>query len=389
MSEISSFKNDFQRIKSSYILTQESIHKINKKRQSNLELLRIIAMLAIIAHHYVVNSTVVRSFVYDGSATPQQYFLEVWGMWGKTGINAFILISGYFMCKMSLTLRRYVKLYIQVFFYGFSIMLIFALCGYQPISVSMVLKKLFGLLISINNGFTASFMVFYAFVPFYNKLIESLNRKELLGLVVGLCCVMTICSTFFFASTMNEPVWYMTLYFMAAYIRLYPNKYTENLKLSSITLIVSILIAIAVCLIFVYITNHTGRQGFAAFKWYLVTDSNKFLAFLIGLSAFLTAKNIRMGYSKTINALAAGCFGVLLIHASSDTMRQWLWLDVCNVPEMLHADLPILIAQAVAVPIIIFLVCSFIDLIYKKFIEPFFMSLIFREKRVLKSKGIN
>ncbi|MBD5210319.1 MAG: acyltransferase family protein [Barnesiella sp.] len=337
-------------------------------------------MLAIIAHHYVVNSSVRGLFAYDGTATPQQYFLEVWGMWGKTGINAFILISGYFMCRMQLTARRYVKLLIQILFYGITIMLIFAICDYQQLTIRGLFNKLFGLLTSINNGFAASFMAFYIFVPFYNKLISVLTKRQLGLLVLGLLFIMTICSTVFLAPTMNEPVWYMTLYFVAAYIRLYPNKWTDNLKLSSIVLTVSILVAVAICIAFVYLANHTGRTVFSEFKWHLVSDSNKLLAFLIGLSAFLTAKNFNMGHSKTVNFLAAGCFGVLLIHASSDTMRHWLWQDICDVPGMLHAELPALIAQAVAVPIIIFLICSFIDHYYKKFLEPVFMNLIFNNK---------
>ena len=353
---------------------------IKKPRSSNLELLRIIAMLAIIAHHYVVNSSVRGLFAYDGTATPQQYFLEVWGMWGKTGINAFILISGYFMCRMQLTARRYVKLLIQILFYGITIMLIFAICDYQQLTIRGLFNKLFGLLTSINNGFAASFMAFYIFVPFYNKLISVLTKRQLGLLVLGLLFIMTICSTVFLAPTMNEPVWYMTLYFVAAYIRLYPNKWTDNLKLSSIVLTVSILVAVAICIAFVYLANHTGRTVFSEFKWHLVSDFNKLLAFLIGLSAFLTAKNFNMGHSKTVNFLAAGCFGVLLIHASSDTMRHWLWQDICDVPGMLHAELPALIAQAVAVPIIIFLICSFIDHYYKKFLEPVFMNLIFNNK---------
>lgn len=357
------------------------IVKTQKERESNLELLRIIAMLAIIAHHYVVNSSITELFVYDGNATSQQYFLEVWGMWGKTGINVFILISGYFMCKMELTAKRYAKLFIQAMFYGLTIMLIFAVCGYQPLSLGMVVRKFTTYFVNINNGFTASFLAFYAFVPFYNKLIDALDQKHLLVLVMGLLFVMTICSTLFLAPTMNEPVWYMTLYLVAAYIRIYPNKYFNNLKLSSSVFLVSTFLAIIMCLSFVYLANHTGRQGFTYFKWHLVHDSNKVLAFIVGLSAFLMAKIFRMKHIKLVNSLAAGCFGVLLIHASSATMRQWLWQDIFNVPQMFHADLPVLIAHAVIIPIIIFLICSYIDHYYKRFLEPIFMALLFRKKK--------
>lgn len=346
----------------------EQIAKTATERDSNLELLRILAMMAIIAHHYVVNSTVIQQFTYDNTSA-QQYFLEVWGMWGKTAINSFILISGYFMCRMTLTWQRYFKLLIQIFFYGIVIMLVFGATGYQPMNFQIVYKRIFGLLMHINRGFVASFMAFYAFVPIYNKLIDALSKREMQWLVGGLLFVMTVCSTFFFAPTMNEPVWYMTLYFVAAYIRLYPNKYTESLSLSALTLAASVLAAVLIVTCAVYLSNTTGRLGFSMYKWCFVSDSNKLLAFTVGLSAFLTAKNLPKFHSRFINTAAAGTFGVLLIHASSDTMRQWLWQDVCKVPQMLHADMFALVLHALIAPVAIFAICSFIDYFRRQYFE--------------------
>ena len=60
-------------------------------RKSNIELLRIIGMLMIIAHHYVLNSGIIDAFEV-GSTSMNYVFLTLWGMWGKTGIN--ILING-------------------------------------------------------------------------------------------------------------------------------------------------------------------------------------------------------------------------------------------------------------------------------------------------------
>ena len=46
-------------------------------RNSNIELLRIVAMLAIIAHHYVVNSTVTTLFD-PMHPTANSIFLQLW-----------------------------------------------------------------------------------------------------------------------------------------------------------------------------------------------------------------------------------------------------------------------------------------------------------------------
>lgn len=332
-------------------------------------------MLSIIGHHYVVNSPVVHSFDYNNTSV-QQYFLEVWSLWGKASINSFILISGFFLCKLQLTWQRYIKLFIEVLFYGLLILFIFALTGYEPLTISGLYQKVFGPFRDINNGFTASFLCFYAFVPIYNKLIDNCSKQELVYFICGLLFVMTGCATFFRARTMNEPLWYMTLYFVAAYIRLYPNKYLKSLKLWSLTLTVTVLISIAICVSAIYLSNVTGNMTYKDLRAYLLIDSNKPLAFLVGLSAFLTFKNIPSFYNRTINFLAAGTFAVLLIHASGNTMRHWLWIDICNVPDMLNAPLGILIAHAMAIPLIIFVICSCIDYLRRRYIETPMFSYI-------------
>lgn len=69
-----------------------------KKRESNLELMRIIMMLLIIAHHYVVNSGITSLYNFS-NITGNMIFLQCIGFSGKIMINCFILITGYFSIK--------------------------------------------------------------------------------------------------------------------------------------------------------------------------------------------------------------------------------------------------------------------------------------------------
>lgn len=62
-------------------------------RSSNLELMRIILMLIIIAHHYVVNSGITACFNFS-NITANMIFLQIFGMGGKIAINAFVMITG-------------------------------------------------------------------------------------------------------------------------------------------------------------------------------------------------------------------------------------------------------------------------------------------------------
>ena len=58
--------------------------------------------------------------------------------------------------------------------------------------------------------------------------------------------------------------------------------------------------------------------------------------------------------NKFINAVSSTTFGVLLIHANSSTMRQWLWKDVINVIGAYNYSW--LILHAIASVFVIFII---------------------------------
>ena len=65
------------------------------KRQSNIELLRILAMLFIIAYHFVYHGDVYYPHV-DISGF-NRIFTTFLRPFGKMGVNIFVMISGYFL----------------------------------------------------------------------------------------------------------------------------------------------------------------------------------------------------------------------------------------------------------------------------------------------------
>ena len=102
-----------------------------KERSSNLELYRILVMLLIVAHHYVVNSGLLDVMNQDVLSANTTFF-SLFGAWGKTGINCFVLITGYFMCTSSITLRKFLKLLLWVLTYSVLITAVFIISGYTP-----------------------------------------------------------------------------------------------------------------------------------------------------------------------------------------------------------------------------------------------------------------
>lgn len=146
-----------------------------KPRNSNLELYRIIVMLLIVAHHYVVNSGLMPELEKAPLSAKSIYFY-LFGMWGKTGINCFVLITGYFMCKSHITIRKFLKLLLQIEFYAIAINAIFALTGYHHFGVKDALMAVWSIP-SIADGFVSCFLAFYLFIPFLNVLTSHLDKK--------------------------------------------------------------------------------------------------------------------------------------------------------------------------------------------------------------------
>ena len=170
-----------------------------------------------------------------------------------------------------------------------------------------------------------------------------------------------------FGVTMNYVSWFICLYFIAAYIRLYPKKVFEEAKLWGVCTAVLAILCILSVLCCVWIGARIDKQ----IAFYFVTDSNTFLAVCIGVSSFLFFKNLKIKQSRVINTFAASTFGVLLIHANSDTMRKWLWQTLLNVNGAFSLSTPLLVLHATLSVLGVFIVCVIIDQIRIRTVERF------------------
>lgn len=345
-----------------------------KERSSNIELYRIIVMLLIVMHHYVVNSGLLDEMFETPTAT-KSIFLYMLGMWGKTGINCFVLITGYFMCKSKITLHKFIKLLFQIELYNIVFGLIFLFAGYIPLS----LKSLFKILNPISDvasDFISCFLLFYLFIPFLNILLNNLSQKQHLLLVMLSIGTYSILGTIpSIGVTFNYVTWFCVLYVVASYIRFYGIWRNEEKMFWGGVSLVSIFISVLSVFIMLFRTAWMGADQSWGMLMFFVSDSNKFLAFLVSVSTFMYFKSIHIPQSKLINTIASCTFGVLLIHANSDAMRQWLWKDTCNNVGMFHSGM--IYIHALCVPIVVFIVCAIIDYCRQQFIErPYLESVL-------------
>lgn len=328
-------------------------------RNSNLELYRIIVMLLIVAHHFVVNSGTLE-IMYKNPLSTNSIFLFLFGAWGKTGINCFMLITGYFMCRSNITLKKFVKLISEILFYNIIISLLFLISG-----IGSIKDVLEGLLIvrNVDSGnFISCFLIFYLFIPFLNVLLQNITQKQHQYLICLLGFLYVFLGTMpKFSVVMNYVSWFSFLYIVAAYVRLYPIK-NRMWGLWTIFFVITAILSVITCLFLGDILDKHNAYKF-------VSDSNTFLSFAIGFCSFMYFKDLKIMQSRVINTIGGSTFGVLCIHANSNAMRKWLWGTVLNVKGAYLIPFEKLILFSFLSVLGVFALCSLIEIVRQRAVE--------------------
>lgn len=338
---------------------------IKKKRNSSLELFRIFVMLLIVMHHYVVHSGLIDEIVKN--PTGNIYFF-LFGMWGKVGINCFVLITGYFMCQSKITLHKFLKLFLEVEFYSIILGAIFIASGYTPFSW----RYLYSMLIPFNgvsSNFTACFLLFYLLIPFLNTCINNINKKQHLSLLLLCVFIYTVLGSlsFIYRVSFNYVTWFCVLYVIASYLKKYPIIYDNSFRFWGIMTAFNLFISVFSIVLIIYVMDYFDlKKNFFRAGFFLI-DSNKILALSLSVSMFMMFKNLRLKYSKVINTIGSCTFGVFLIHDFFGGMRPWLWKDVCQTLYFYHHGN--IYFHSILACVLVFVVCALIDFLRQKTVE--------------------
>lgn len=331
-------------------------------------------MLLIVMHHYVVNSDLVHVMEEYPTAIKSIY-LYITGAWGKTGINCFVLITGYFMCKSHITLHKFLKLILQMEFYSIIIGSIFLITGYSAFSLQGLIDMV-NPIGGISRNFSACFIIFFLFIPFLNACINNISQRQHLALLSLCVFTYTILGTVPFINVeFNYITWFSVLYVIASYIRKYKIPYNDNFRVWAIATMAFIVISVVSMLFILYLYSTLGKSATMGFVIFFISETNKALALAVSICSFMMFKNLPLKHSRVINTIASCTFGVLLIHAASRDMRRWLWHDVCNNVGMYYQSG--IYIHAIVVPIIVFCSCALIDYIRQKTIEKALINIVF------------
>lgn len=338
---------------------------LKKKREPNLDLLRIVSMLMIIWLHSIDHSGVLETADADGGMIG--VYVRFSYILVQVCVNCYVLISGYFLVESTFRLQKLVSLWLEVVFYSVTVKLVFMLMGYTPFSIASLISCVAPVFTG-RYWFITIYFGFYLISPFLNIAIYAMNREQHLKLNVLLfilfSCMISVSPSF---AGMNSGAgwglaWFTVLYFLAAWFRLY---YKPDGKLWGKVLGA---IGIAVLVTTVYeVGGVITPLRIMAGNWYRYDSVPTYLMTVLIFMAFLSVdiKNEKIG--RCITAIAPTTLGIYLIHAHA-SFSPWSW-EVLNLPQkMSSVFFPVIQAATV---LGIFVVCMIIDLIRKKTVGRF------------------
>ena len=360
------------------------IKRTKVERNSAIELLRIISMIMIVAHHFAVHG----GFEFDTkSITIPRLWYGIIGIGGNFGVDVFMLISGYFLASsktVSVDFRKTFRFWMQVLFYSVVLFAITILMGWEQVTFNGVKKALMP--VTFNMWWFASvYFILFLLHPYINKLLRSMTAKEYRGLMGALLLLWSVIPTItndpFFSNVLIEM---FMVYVIGGYIRLHG--FSEKIKCGH-WFSLFFLSVLAIYLSYVVII-------FVGTKIPSVAESNMYFYGRVKVPMLFCVVCIFMAFikmksfnNKFINTVATGTFGVYLIH-DSHALRDFIWKDTFNCVAFQESNM--IIPYSIFATVIIFIICTVIDIVRTHTLEVLAMKFYdkFIDKAIKKCQSL-
>lgn len=330
-----------------------------RQRDSNIELLRIVAMFLIVLHHCAYHG-----FREQGLYT---HFLDVFQFGGGVGVNIFVLITGYFMVSHTPTLRKLFRLYAQVLSFSVGGYILYRACLGNHMSNGLYANISYLLpVLSVKYWFISVYFFLLLISPWLNVLIVHVSRISMLKLVMLMIVFCSLSSTLPIAGWgMGNFALFMMLYLIGAYIRLYVDRASISPRLMSlcfITLMVFLQSGIGCC----------NLWHLNIIKSMLVSKTG-IVYLLLSVSLFMAFLGCAPKHSAAINIISSCTLGVYLLH-EHPLLRSCIWHECLPLQNAAPGAVSILYACAAA--LIVYIACTAVALLYQFTLGKIYISCI-------------
>lgn len=320
-----------------FVIEVERTPMTESKRNSNMELLRVVAMLMIIAYHiycHCVNSQLYPSFIPYKKLLP----LTVVSPMGQIGNAIFLIISGYFMAGKERGSINMVKISQKLLFQlGFAALLL----TLASTALHLCAEELGTTLMGINEFNTMAWYVGYYFLViliaymFLNGFLAKQDRKEYGEFLIIIFAVTQFSwSAGILQGLSDQLPTVLTgvfLYSLGGYIKRYDP--FGNIKISALIGIIAV-VYLLLCVATYDTTANNAVDYQRSEGIYYIPERyvpgvlvRGIVPITISVALFEIFKRMSIPRSRVINYLGASTFMTYLIHDNSFFYSIWCTQD--------------------------------------------------------------
>ncbi|MCH1940965.1 acyltransferase family protein [Holdemania massiliensis] len=329
------------------------------KRESNLDLMRLICMGMVVTLHYFGESGILSA---KNLTSLNMLFAGVMVVVCRCAVNCFYMNSGYFFHveeeKISIkkSLKSTIALYRQIWFYSVFIFVFTMMCRIDTFSVGKLIRAVFPVL-GNQYWFATVFLLISLLRPFLNKMTCRLSNYEFgifLATLLFFDCVQAVFGVDVFNEFGNGFLHAITMIMLGAAIRRYDKKLPK---------VKAGLIYVGACLILL-LSRVLLRllPGCPIDYWsdLMIYNSPLLVAMAYGMFKFFKCLKVQ---SNFLSRISGSIFAVYLIQDHS-CMRGNLWEKIFRNSQFFVSNFMVL--HWLLSVILIIVVCITVDMLLKK-----------------------
>ena len=189
-------------------------------RNSNIELLRILSICAIIAVHFVDQSGPI-----DYTLCANDFLLMFVSSGGRIAVNVFLLIAVWYMTDAKFSTSRILKIYGQLWLFTSLFTIVALLIDHRVVPVRFIIV---GWMPFLGRAlwFASSYLCLLLFKSFLDIILQW-ERKKLISFTILFFALMSTQSTLLISQSgfLTDTVWFAVIYLVIGTFKKYPPRF--------------------------------------------------------------------------------------------------------------------------------------------------------------------
>lgn len=323
------------------------------RRNSSIELLRIIAMFMILMHHFIVHNG------YDVLKLPlgpeRIFFQLVMQGGGKVGVVIFFSISAWFFLDKEQTIKSNLKrvwiMERELLFWSLILVAFYLVFDRTDLGMKLMVKSIAPLSMGL-WWYATAYAIFLALLPFLSRGLKALGREYHLALAATVLTIWGLLSFIPGAQSLSDNVFgFIYVFILISAYKWYMKPFTTKQ--------IWLLTGIGFGFFLLYTVASATLSLMGHDMGIFITGSWKLPVVMVGFGMFLLFDRVTF-HSRAVNRIAQSAFSVYLItdYAASEKL---LWVRLFNLQNLYQQPWAILLILGILLAI--YAICTLLDFI--------------------------